>query len=346
MKTKLSVMTALMLTLACCASCALGATANATVVAADTVKITAPFAGTLLPFDLAAGEEVTAGDMLFELDATPVYAPIDGVISAVFADPGDDASGLVSHYGSIAVIEPEYPLYIDADTDDAYDHDDNRYLHVGETLYLKCGSEKGTGVVVSVSGKKYTVEIRSGNFDLDDTVYCYRESAMPYDSKTGDGKVKRYADAAVTASGRIAAVCVKPGDAVSAGDLLFETIDAQSARDASPVICAPVSGAVTQLYVSSGAQVYRGALLCELADLTALELSAEIDELDLGRIRVGDALSFTLDAYGEEPFTGVITEIRPVGSIRQNATYFDVRITLPQGRTLLPGMNATILLGE
>ena len=153
MKTKLSVMTALMLTLACCASCALGATANATVVAADTVKITAPFAGTLLPFDLAAGEEVTAGDMLFELDATPVYAPIDGVISAVFADPGDDASGLVSHYGSIAVIEPEYPLYIDADTDDAYDHDDNRYLHVGETLYLKCGSEKGTGVVVSVSGK-------------------------------------------------------------------------------------------------------------------------------------------------------------------------------------------------
>ena len=40
----------------------------------------------------------------------------------------------------------------------------------------------------------------------------------------------------------------------------------------------------------------------------------------------------------------MVTEIRPIGITRQNATYYDVRITLPAGKTLLPGMNATVTL--
>lgn len=346
MKTKLSALAALTLALVLSAACALGATANAVIVASETAKVTAPFAGTLLPFDLQAGEETAAGAVLFEIDTTPVYAPVSGKISSVFANAGDDASGLISHYGALAAIEPVYTLYVNADTDNAHDNDDNHYLHTGETLYLKCGSEKGVGVVTSVHGEDYTVEIRSGNFDLDDLVQCYRESAMSYDSKTGDGKVKRFDDVNVTASGRISAVHVQPGDAVKAGDLLFETIDQLSAPGASPVIAAPVSGAVSALHAVSGAQVYRGQLLCEIADLTSLELSAEVDELDLNSIRVGDSLSFTLDAYGSETFAGAVTEIRPLGMARQNATYFDVRISLPQGRTLLPGMNATVTLNK
>lgn len=346
MKTKLSVFAAMVLTLTLCAACALGATANASIVAPSTVKITAPFAGTLLPFDLSAGEEIAKDAPLFEIDTTPVYAPVSGKVSAVFAAVNDDASGLMSHYGALAAIEPRYPLYIDADTDNAHDNDDNQYLHTGETLYLKRNSEKGTGVVVSVHDDDYIVEIRTGNFDLDELVYCYRESAMPYDSKTGDGKVKRFDDVLVSGSGRIAAVHVQSGDTVSAGDLLFETIDAQSAPGVSPVICAPVSGAVMSVNTVSGAQVARGTLLCEIADLSKLELSAEIDELDLNAIQIGDTLTYTLDAYGSETFTGTVTQIRPVGTKKQNATYFDVRLTLPQGKKLLPGMNATILLDK
>ena len=44
--------------------------------------------------------------------------------------------------------------------------------------------------------------------------------------------------------------------------------------------------------------------------------------------------------------SGAVTEIRPIGSARQNATYFDVRVAAPQGVTLLPGMNATVTIGE
>ena len=344
MKTKLLSFAALLLVLTLGAACALGATANAVIVAPETAKITAPFSGTLLPFDLTAGDEVAAGDTLFAMDTVPVYATQSGTVSAVFAKSGDDASGVIAHYGSLAVIEPTHALYVAADNSQAYDDDENRYLHAGETLYLKCGSEKGTGIVTSVSGNAYNVEILTGSFDVGDTVRCYRESGTPSDSETGRGRVTRYADISVAAEGRIAAVHVKAGDTVSVGDLLFEVIDGQSAKDVPLTLTAPVSGAVTSLSTVSGAQVYRGQLLCEIADLTKLELSAEVDELDFSAISVGTTLSFTLDAYAGETFSGTVTEIRPVGITRQNATYYDVRITLPAGKTLLPGMNATVTI--
>lgn len=329
------------------ASCALGATANATIVAPDTVKITAPFSGTLLPFDLMQGDSVTADDVLFTMDATPVYAAQNGTVAAVFAEEGDDVMGVAEHYGALAVIEPKNALYVAANTDQAYNDAENRYLHAGETLYLKCGSEKGTGIVTSVSDKDYVVEILTGSFDVGDTVRCFRESSTPSDSETGRGRVSRYADTQVNVNaGRIASVHVKPGDEVKVGDLLFEVVDAQSQRGASREIKTPVSGALLTLNAVSGAQVYRGQLLGEVANLETLELSVEVDELDLNSIHVGDTLSYTLDAYEGESFMGTVTKIRPIGTARQNATYFDVRITLPEGKTLLPGMNATVTLNQ
>ena len=329
------------------ASCALAATADAKIVAPNTEKITAPFAGTLLPFDYETGDSVSAHETLFTLDTTPVYATQAGTVSAVFASVGDDASGVAAHYGALAVIEPKNALYIDASTDQAYNDAENRYIHAGETLYLKLNNNKGTGIVTSVSGKKYTVEILTGDYDVDDTVRCFRESTTPSDSEVGRGKVTRYADVQVRAnSGRVAAVHVKPGDTVEVGDLLFELVDAQSEKNASRSIAASSDGVITALNTASGAQVYRGQLLCEVADMSALELSAEVDELDLNSIAVGDTLSYTLDAFDGETFTGTVTQIYSVGAKKQNATYFDVRITLPAGKTLLPGMNGTVTINK
>lgn len=329
------------------ASCALAATADAKIVAPNTEKITAPFAGTLLPFDYETGDSVSAHETLFTLDTTPVYATQAGTVSAVFASVGDDASGVAAHYGALAVIEPKNALYIDASTDQAYNDADNRYIHAGRNPVTQAQQRQGTGVVTSVSSKKYTVEILSGSFDVDDTVRCFRESTTPSDSEVGRGKVTRYADVQVNAnSGRIAAVHVKPGDAVEVGDLLFELVDAQSEKNASRSIAASKDGVITSMNTASGAQVYRGQLLCEVADLSTLELSAEVDELDLNSIAVGDTLSYTLDAFDGETFTGTVTQIYSVGAKKQNATYFDVRITLPAGKTLLPGMNGTVTINK
>ena len=209
------------------------------------------------------------------------------------------------------------------------------------------GNTKGTGIVTGVSSKKYTVEILTGDYDVGDTVRCFRESTTPSDSEVGRGKVTRYADVQVLAgSGRIAAVHVKPGDTVEVGDLLFELVDAQSAKNASRSVAADASGVITLMNTVSGAQVYRGQLLCEVADMSTLELSAEVDELDLNSVAVGDTLTYTLDAFEGETFVGTVTKIYAVGTKKQNATYFDVRITLPSGKALLPGMNGTVTINK
>lgn len=337
---------AVFLCLVLCACSALGASANAVVVAPVTHKLTAPFSGQLLPFDLLAGDRVTAGQTLFKMDTVPVYASGEGTVAAVFAKPGDDAQHVLSQYGSLAVIEPDVQRYVAADTRLAYDDDENRTLHAGETLYLKSGSEKGTGMVTSVNGTGYVVRILTGNFELDSTVRCFRASDYANDSETGRGKCMRYADTAVAAQGRITAVHIQPGQRVKTGDLLFEVVDAQAPVGAALSLSSPADGAVSMIFTQSGAQVYRGQLLCEITDLSQLELSVLVDEIDLSRILVGQQLTFTLDAYPAETFTGTVTTIYPLGLQRQNAAYFDVRVTLPGGRSFLPGMNGSAVIPE
>ena len=72
----------------------------------------------------------------------------------------------------------------------------------------------------------------------------------------------------------------------------------------------------------------------------------QVDEIDLANLRAGDTLSYTLDAHGETVFSGKVKEIRPIGSARQNATYFDVRVTIDTEKLVLPGMNGTVTIGE
>lgn len=348
MKTKVCLIAALLLMLGGVAS-AEGATANASIVAPDRTQVVAPFSGTLLPFDWQAGDTVAPDDTLFAYDTIKVYATQTGTVSAVFAAPGDDAQGIVDRYGALCVIEPERPLYILATNAQAYKdkENENKYLHAGETLYLKSSNgNKGTGRVTAVNGTEYTVEILTGDYDPGDTIQCYRDSNHAYDSQTGNGKAERYADAAIIADGRIVRVHKEAGDAVTAGELLLEMIDRDSlSADSADAVLAGVDGVITAVQVLPGAQVYKGQYLCEIVGMTTLELSAEVDEVDIAALRVGDRLSFTMDAFAGETFEGTVTRIVPLGTKKQNATYYDVRLSIQsEGKGFLIGMNGTVML--
>ena len=65
-------------------------TANAVAESENVYRVTAPYSGVLLPFDLESGDTVAAGDTLFSMDTLKVYAPEDGVLRAVFAGIGPD----------------------------------------------------------------------------------------------------------------------------------------------------------------------------------------------------------------------------------------------------------------
>lgn len=113
---------------------------------------------------------------------------------------------------------------------------------------------------------------------------------------------------------------------------------------------APISGTVIQKPVEKGQvissptqDVGGGTLLLQMADLSAVQIRALVDETDIGKVRPGMAATVIVAAYPNQPFPGQVVKVEPQAVDEQNVTMFAVLISLrnPQG-LLLPGMNAEV----
>lgn len=113
------------------------------------------------------------------------------------------------------------------------------------------------------------------------------------------------------------------------------------------VILAPIDGIVTQRSVDVGqtvaASMQAPTLFVIAADLTEMQVNANIDEADVGRIRPGQAVSFRVDAYPTDNFVGTVTQIRLQPVVVQNVTTYGTVITVPNRQLKLkPGMTANV----
>lgn len=323
-------------------------TANGVVESGNVYQVTAPFSGVLLPFDWELGDSIEAGETLFELDTVKIYSPVDGVVRAIFAEEGDLCEDTIGLYGMIACIEKKNDQIAECSTSGAYNDEENRLIHVGETVYFEQSNDKdndGEGRVISVDGSNYVVELTAGDFENGDSIKLYRDEKMGTKSCIGTGTVARAADVTVAGSGRVLRRAVSEGQQVKKGQLLFELAAQDAAADVEDAeIKASQSGALEVAQIVSGQQVYKGQLLARIHDLTNLNVVAEVDEIDLDRIHPGDTLVIELDRYPGEQFTGTVTDIAQIGKAKQNATYYDVTLSFTTNLEVLPGMNATVWL--
>lgn len=321
--------------------------ADGVVAAAAFADITAPYSGTLASFTWETGDTVAEGDVLASYVQTAVYAPEAGVVRGVFVAKGDDAAAAVARYGRLLSIEPDIGYRVAATTSGAYDEDENKILHMGETLYFKTSGgnpSEGTGRVVAVSGESYTVDVLTGTFDLDVDVTLYRRDNYETKSAVGKGQVNRRDAVPVTATGRVGTLAVAEGAHVSAGSLLMTLAGADAAPDRyQPDVASPAAGVVERVYVAPGQQVYKGAALFRLSLAGAMEVRAEADEMDLGALAVGDLVPITLDSDKQNVLIGTVTQISSLGVSKQNAAYFTVHATIPEGSGRL-GASASMYL--
>ena len=115
------------------------------------------------------------------------------------------------------------------------------------------------------------------------------------------------------------------------------------------VIRAPIDGIVISRLVDMGQTVAASLQAPELfviaADLTKMRVLANIDEADIGRIRPGQYVTFTVDAYPGEEFEGSVSQIRLEPVVTQNVVTYATVIDAPNpDLRLKPGMTATITL--
>ncbi len=83
-------------------------------------------------------------------------------------------------------------------------------------------------------------------------------------------------------------------------------------------------------------------------DPSLLQVVAYVNESDMASVKVGDAAQFTVSAYGNRIFTGVVSAISPNGVTVSNVVTFPVYVDVDtndlQGATLLPGMTANVTI--
>jgi HlyD family secretion protein len=113
------------------------------------------------------------------------------------------------------------------------------------------------------------------------------------------------------------------------------------------IITSPVDGIVTQRSVDVGqtvaASMQAPTLFIIAVDLTKLQVSANIDEADIGRIRPGQRATFRVDAYPTDTFEGTVAQVRLQPVVVQNVTTYATIINAPNpDLKLRPGMTATL----
>lgn len=115
---------------------------------------------------------------------------------------------------------------------------------------------------------------------------------------------------------------------------------------------APFSGIVTQKFADEGAFVTPTTSASEVTSATStavvaiaegLEILAEVPEVDIQQLRVGQPVEIMADSYPGEKFQGKVKLIAPEAVVEQNVTSFQVRIALETGQDkLLSGMNTDV----
>ncbi len=113
------------------------------------------------------------------------------------------------------------------------------------------------------------------------------------------------------------------------------------------VITAPIDGIVIARSVDQGqtvaASMNAPTLFVLAADLTKMQVLANIDEADVGRMRPGQAVTFRVDAFPTDTFTGTVQQVRLQPAVVQNVVTYSTVIAVPNGDLKLkPGMTANV----
>ncbi|HEX2061107.1 MAG TPA: efflux RND transporter periplasmic adaptor subunit [Thermoanaerobaculia bacterium] len=114
-------------------------------------------------------------------------------------------------------------------------------------------------------------------------------------------------------------------------------------------IISPIDGVVVDRQYDVGQTVaasFQAPTLFQIAqDLTKMQVQADVDQSDIGRVKVGQVARFSVDAYPEEEFRGRISQIRYNAQVNQNVVTYPVILEVenPEGR-LRPKMTANVTI--
>lgn len=118
------------------------------------------------------------------------------------------------------------------------------------------------------------------------------------------------------------------------------------------IVRSPVTGTIIsrpvevgQVISSPTSAVGGGTVLMIMADLSKVRVRALIDEIDVGKVSIGQIVSIKVAAYRDKEFFGIVKKVEPQARIEQNVTTFPVLIDIENDENLLLlGMNTDVVI--
>ncbi len=300
------------------------------------------------------------------VDRQYVRAEVAGVVSSLKVTKGDE----VTSGQEVAVIRDSSRMLLTLEFPAA----DAANFSVGQSTAVTLDGtfEQLDGTVTSVSG---TDALSAGNL-LTRTVTITVKNAGGLTtaqaatasingvSSIGSATFAYQAERTLTAqaAGTVTSINVQEGSDVAkddiilglSGDDLTESIQSasESLRSAeismqnlqdtmnNYTITAPISGTIIEKDAKVGDAVKTGDTLCIVYDLSYLEMSINVDELQISSISVGQKVQITADAVPDKTYVGTVTRVSMKGKSDGGTTTYPVSIRIDDTDGLRPGMNA------
>lgn len=289
-------------------------------------------------------------------------ADISGTVSEVYVSNGD----AVSAGTELCRISASNDLTIDFQF--SYAKDGDFYVGQPAKIYLNgyagyidgTVAQIGSSSVANGTGMKMTtVRVKAANPGLV-SGDCTASAVVGNYTSYGQTTVKVGTGSTITASasGKVSGLTLMPGDSVSSGQRICtitgDSVDNQlqnakasleNAQDRLDdyMVTSPITGTVVEKTVKAGDNVGTGSnsnnTLCIIYDLTYLEMTLNIDELDIDNVEVGQTVNVTSDAKEGQTFTGVVTKVSVVGTTSGGTTTYPVTVRIDDTDGLRPGMN-------
>lgn len=313
---------------------ALAETYAGTTVASRTTALVSASGGVLESLSLLPGQSVAAGETVGSTRAEKVFAAWDGTVALCCADAGDAVDGTVLE------ISPTSRYTVYCTVDGAYSDPETELVHIGEQLYLRCtanGTHKAVGVVTSIDGAEYQVEVIGGELYVGEVVNLYRDADFSAARRVGVGTAVVAEPIEYSASGTLIELCVQEGEIIERGELLFTWAQADSTQ-----IVSPAGGVVASVLVAPGDVLKIGQTVAELVQPGDVRIQVQLTAADAARIQFGDAATYIrADDPTETPRSAIV---EGVSAIADGEGY--VVLLIPEDFDLPLGLSVEVHIDE
>lgn len=180
----------------------------------------------------------------------------------------------------------------------------------------------------------------------------------------GNGTFSYQASEQITAevAGTVASLAVKEGDTVSRGQTLLKLssnsvqnnyknaqLNLQNAQQDldNYTITSPIKGTVIEKNFKAGDTIDSSNAAAQMAvifDLSQLEFTMNVDELDIANLAIGQKVVITADALADQTFEGYVSKISINGATNNGVTTYPITVTIDDAGDLLPGMNVNAVI--